>query len=406
MGRTDSKPQLPKSLWRLVKHGDTFNEYGNDPVRIVGAIVGIAVEHGMPVAWVERLLTNPANRAAYYVRTAGNPDGRVKLADVRRWYERSGSAELRRFDLDEWRDELRELRELATSSAWPAWIEYKPAPDAAVVRVKGGNVRRVLAAHLRLSSDPSSSGIDYPASDRKVAELSNVGDVAARKATAALVALRVLSRRKPPGKRDAFTATHYRVDASGVALRRIVGDVSPELADLAALECHPIWRHGSGVRFDVWAQVVTCDGSATVASIADETTASRVTVRRVLAALERLQLVEGLDDGTVRPLTVDHRAALDAAALESGMADRARRQLERHDADRAAHVETVVRKGGRMLAAAMRRGVSAVLAAMREYVNLETGEIVAVSVEREQHPADVDVGTNRQHAPPLLEAVA
>ena len=43
---------------------------------------------------------------------------------------------------------------------------------------------------------------------------------------------------------------------------------------------------------------------------------------------------------------------------------------------------------------------------MREYVNLETGEIVAVAVAREQRPADVAVGSNRQHAPPQLEAVA
>ena len=400
MGRTDSKPQAPKSFWRLLKHGDTFNEYGNDPVRIVGAIVGIAVEHGIGIAWLERRLTNPANRAAYYVRTAGNPDGRVKLADVRRWYERSGSAELRRFDVDVWRDELRNLLELSTSSVWPAWIEYKPAPDAAVVRVKGSNVRRVLAAHVALALE--SEGIHYPASDRKVAERSNVGDVGARKATAALVARQIIARRKPPGKRDAFTATNYRVDTSGKALRRIVGDVSPELADLAALECHPIWRHGSGVRFDVWAHIVAHDGLASTNTIAADTTASRPTIRRAVVNLERMQLVERLDDGTIRATSVDHRAALDAAALESGMAERSRRQIERHEADRAAHVETVIRRGGRVLAAALRRGLRAVL--NRFTVDTETGEMVAAPPEREDPPRDVDVGSHRQNAPPLETA--
>jgi len=396
MATTTKKPQPPKRFWRLVKHGDTANEYGQSPPQIVGAIVGMAVEHGVSLAWLERLLTNPKNAAAAHVRTAGNPTGRVKLADVRRWYDRTASGTLQRFDLDEWHSQIRDLRDLATSSAWPAVIEYRPSPTAAVVRVKGGNARRVLAAHARHALE--SNGIDYPASDRKVAELANVGDVGSRKATAALVALGIVKRRQSPGRRDAFTATHYRLEVSGKSLRAIVGDVSPELADLAALETHPIWRHGSGVRFDVFAGIVAGEGLTTIESLDADLTASRPTIRRVVANLERLQLVELLDDGTIRSTTVDHRAALDAAALTTGMADRARRQLERHEADRAAHVETVLRQGGRFLAAALRRGLRAIVALCR--VDEETGEVIRVSIEREYRPAAVEAGSNRQHAPP------
>jgi len=400
MAGKDSQPQPPSRFWQLVKHGDKWNEYHGDPVRLIGAIVGMAVDHGVALAWLERLLQNPDNAAAEYVRNAANPHARVKLADVRRWYENSSKGQRREWCSDERHEQLMELQQLATSSAWPMWLDYRANENTKPVRCKGSDVRRVLAAHVKLALQ--TKGIDHPASQRKVAELANVSDAAATRATAVLVALGILRRRRPPGDdMTAMTANYYRIDATGNALRKIVGDVSPELAELAPLECHPVWRFGSGCRFDVFAQIVVGDGLATVASIAAAVNITTATVRRSAAKLAKLGLVERLDDSTLRALTVDHRAALDAAALATGNADRSRRQLERHEADRAALVQFVLRTP-REFARAMRRNVRAVVAAVRERftVNTETGEVIAVSVERERPPQPATVGSDRQHAPP------
>lgn len=394
MAREASQPRPPERFWRLLKQGDSWNEYHGDPVRLVGAVVGLAVDHGVSLSWLLRLLDNPANAAAEPVRS-----GRVKLATIRRWYERSGSTQQREWCRDAWRQQLLELQQLATSSAWPAWIDYAAREDAPPVRVKGSDARRVLAAHVQLAI--ASNGIDYPASRRKVAELSNVGDASSQRATAVLVALGILRRRRAPGRVGPFSALNYRIEASGEALCKILaGDGDDELADLAALECHPLWRHGSGVRFDVWAHVVAGDGAATTASIATAANAQPATVRRTVANLVRLELVERTDDGTLRALTTD-RAALDEAAEACGMADRSRRQVERHEADREAHVQHVLRSP-RMFVEAMRRRVRAVVAAVeaRLVVNRQTGEVITVSIEREAPPTEFVAGGDRQHAPP------
>jgi len=406
VARGTNQPQPPQRFWRLLKQGDSWGEYHDDPVRLIGAIVGVAVESGVSLQWLERLLQNPENAAAEHVRNARNIHGRVKLETVRAWYERTGTSPQRTWrsehDRDAWRLQLTELQQLATSSAWPAWIDFRQRDGERPVRVKGSDARRVFAAHVQLAL--ASTGIDYPASRRKVAELANVGDTAAQRATAVLVALGILRRRRPPGIVGPFSATNYRVDASGAALCAIVAtdDACAELADLAALETHPIWRHGSGVRFDVWAHVVADDGRATVASIAAAAGCTTATVRRVLTKLAALELVARLDDGTFRALATD-RAALDAAALATGMADRSRRQLERHEADRAAHVEHVLRTP-RLFVEAMRRRVRAVVEAAIErfVVNMETGEVVTVSVERERPPQQVTATSDRQHAPPVV----
>ena len=104
MAREASQPRPPERFWRLLKQGDSWNEYHGDPVRLVGAVVGLAVDHGVSLAWLLRLLDNPANAAAEPVRS-----GRVKLATIRRWYERSGSTQQREWCRDAWRQQLLEL---------------------------------------------------------------------------------------------------------------------------------------------------------------------------------------------------------------------------------------------------------------------------------------------------------
>ena len=395
-----AQPNLSSRFWRLVKNGDTHSEYLDDPVKLIGAIVGLSVEQGVSLTWLERLLQNPANAAAAHVRSARNPSGRVKLADVRRWYERSSGGQQQQWDRDGWHAQLWELQQSATGMQWPMWFRVERP------RLKGSDVRRVFAAHVQLARE--SSGIDYPASERKVAEVAQVSDPLARYATRYLVDAKVLRRRKAPKKDGPFTACWYRIDASGSALCRLLGDAQadPELAELAQLERHPAWRHGGVGRFDVWAQVVAGDGQATARSITDDIDAAPATVRRVLAKLAAAKLVERLDDGTYRVLSDDHRAALDAAALHSGMVDRAQRQRERHEADRRAHVETVLRTP-RLLAAALHRGVRRVVERFREAcgVDPETGEVVAVPEQWAGQLQSIQSRVQQANAPPMAVTV-
>ena len=415
MAQAGSQPKVPKRLWRLLKRGDSWSEYGGDPVRLVGAIVGLAVDHGQTLEWLEQQLQNPGNAAAAHVRTArpsgkGNPRGRVRMEDVRRWYERSSDGQLRTWrqdgsDREAHRTCLVDLQQLATSSTWPMWLEHCPEDQAKAVRVKGSDARKVLAAHLTLAQ--AAQGVDYPASRRKVAELAGVSDSVAQRATGVLLALGIVRRRRPPGDRPSgpFLSCWYRADTSGRSLRAILSaelPTVPELVDLAQFERHPLWRFGSGCRFDVWAQIAAADGNATTASVAAATGVKRATVRRVVRNLARLGLVDRCDDYTLRAASADHRAALDAAALATGMADRARRQLERHEAERAAFLQGVLDKP-RLLFAAMRRKVRAVMAAVRagrvRFMDTETGEFVTVSAERERRPLQL-LGIGRPHAPP------
>lgn len=395
-GRGEQSPQPSKRFWRLLKNGDTWNEY-HGAVALIGAIVGLAVEYGVPLEKLERLLTNPANAAAAHVRFQGNPTGRVKLATVRYWYERSGQQQLHEWNLDAHRQKLDEVQQLATTRTWPSFLEAPVGNPARVLKVKGSDARRVLAAHVRLAR--RSRGIDYPASRRRLAHEANVGDGVAERASKVLVALGVLQRRRPPGRVGAFTAANYRVMTDATALAEVLGNGSDELAELAWLECHPLWRQGSGVRFDVWAHVVAEDGCATVAGIATATGTAPATARRVVRNLEEYGLVERTLDGTIRSTSsTNHRNALDAVALECGAVERSRRQLERHEDERAQHVARVMRSPARF-AEAMRRRVRAVVEALqaRVVVNRATGEVVDVLPPDECELAQAG---NRAHAPP------
>lgn len=399
-GTGEQSPQPSKRFWRLLKHGDSWREYAGTPA-LIGAIVGLAVEHGVSLRWLERLLTNPENAAAEHVKCAGNRSGRVSLATVRAWYERSSSQQQVAFNLDARREQLAELQQLATSSPWPTWLVVDEPDGKKPVRVLGRDARRVFAAHVELAT--KARGIDYPASRRKVAERANVSDATAYRATVALVRVGVLQHRRPPGDVGPFTASNYRIDASGEALCRVLGDGAGELveqAELASLERHAIWRYGTGVRFDVWACIVAEDGAATARAIVDATGAAPQTVRRVVRNLEQLGLVERCLDGTLRATSANHRAALDAAALATGAAERARRQLERHETERAEHVRRVLRSP-RLFAAAMRRRVHAVVEAVRVrvVVNRATGEVV------EQLASDDAASlSSRPNAPPGVVA--
>jgi hypothetical protein len=399
------KAKPSRRFWRLVKNGDSWNEYSG-AVSLIGAIVGLAVEHGVSLPWLERILTNPANAAAAQVKSAGNRSGRVSLATVRTWYERSSAQQQTTFCLESRRQQLRELQQLATSSAWPTWLVVKAEPGKKPIRVFGRDARRAFAAHVELSLE--SRGIDYPASRRKVAEHANLGELTAQRATWALVRAGVLQHRKPPGEAGPFTAANYRIDASGAALCRVLGDGAGELvelAELASLERHPIWRYGSGVRFDVWACIVGDDGSATARSIADATGATPATVRRVIRNLEQLGLVERCDDATVRALSSNHRSALDAAALATGAAERAQRQLERHESERAEHVRRVLRSP-RMFAAAMRRRVQAVVMALRGLAASEPQQVNGMSRDAPEHASSEQSASMSAHpnAPPGADA--
>lgn len=395
-----------RRYWRLLKHGDVQGEYLGDDTRLVGELVRCAVESGVPLERLLRGLEHRENAASAAFQSRTNPHGRVKTRDVQRWYDRDAASDRKQFDLAERRAELAAMRERITTSAWPAWIEYREPGTMRRQRASGENVRRVLVAHLDLSI--AATGIDYPASHRKVSELANAGDTGVERATAALVALGIVRPRPAPGRRDALTAKHYRINTTASSLGRILpGRGSASSSDLGQFATHPAWQHGTGLRFDVWAQIVTMDGQATVTAVANALEVSRPTVRRVVARAAAVGLIERCDDHTLRPCSDDHLAALDAVALDTGAAQRSANRLERHEHDRAAHAESIIRRGGRMLRAAIRRGSRMVREAIRSglLVNRATGEIVtAVSSELLPPLRDLAASIERAHAPPLAAA--
>lgn len=400
MASAAKKPKPPKRFWQLVKHGDTLGRFWGDEYRLICSIVGMATYYGVPLRTLEQLLTNPANAAASAVRTEGNPDGRVSLAEVRRQYARNASEAFDPFKLEEHHAKLLRLRDIATSSAWPNRLPYRAKKDAKVVQLAGRDLRRVYAAHLQAAL--ASDGIDYPASSRYIVETSGVGKVTAQRCTDALESLHILRRADSPGRSGAFTAAYYRMEREGVKLAKLLDteNAIDELTDLAALELHPAWNRGPGITFASWAAIVALDGHATCASIAADTGQLVATVRVHVRNMIELGLVERLDDHTIRALTVDHRAALDAVALQTGNADRARRVRERHEHDRALLTQWVLTRPAK-LAEALRRGVRSVVAALkhRAVANRATGEVIAVALDRRSPPY---VGGNRQHAPPTI----
>lgn len=369
---TTPRPKLPSAYYRLLTAGDTENEYRGG-AGLVGALVGIALQHGVGVEALLQHLRNPRNRAAYDVLRSG----RVREANVRAWYERSAAQQLQVFDPVEYRQQLAALRETATLGLWRGRYAVELEPGE-VVNVNGSVLRRVLHAHIRLAF--ANPGIDYPASERAVAKTAHVSRPAAKRATHALVALGVVRRRRAPGKFGRGTAAWYRLETSGKQLEALLEETNAHGAGhLSAFECHAVFRHGNGLRFDVWAHIVAVPG-IDVREAAAATGANVRTVRRVFARLEKLGLIVRDHHGAAASSVArdDLEAALDAAAETSGMAQRSERQAQQYEVDRAHHAVTILRAHGSRSRLALRhRRVKLLIANRgRARIDYETGEVL------------------------------
>ena len=97
--------------------------------------------------------------------------------------------------------------------------------------------------------------------------------------------------------------------------------------------------------------------------------------------MAKLELVERGRSGAVfnRIALADLAAALDFAALDSGMIDRAHKQAQRYETDRDFHAVTLLRTYGNSRLATRHKRVQRLLAQWHEHkypnVDYETGEV-------------------------------
>ena len=366
----ERSPQQARDEYRRRLHGGGFN--GN-PVALVGRLTTLAVEAGRTPDQLLADLTNPRNTAGHAAFTERSSGGQrvVREATVRGWYERDARRAAPTWNTADTLQRLAELREHATAMPWPQRVEYVTVRTAWLrddagryvrhgegkrkgkriaaeryssrERVSGDTCRKVYLAHLALAME--SGSCTNAASVRCIADRAQVSRPTVERAHRALRHLQLLRPATSSRRGSAFTACRFRVELSPSYIRGHSRDngstlpigLSPVVPQMTATghatdtASHPAFRHGSGLRHDVWSRVLSDDGQATTTTLADELGRNARTVRRQVEALARVGLVERMDDGTLRAHVVD----LDAIAERNGMAKRQHAQAQRHHDDRS-----------------------------------------------------------------------
>lgn len=306
---------LPSRFFQLLYRGS--EDYPSS-TQLIGAIIAIAVEYGLPA---EILYTKFLQNEKYPAASDIIKRGRVRKRSVLLWYERSAAGQRLEWDRNQYLVDIAALKETACG----IWL---PRYSFESTSIDGQILRRVYLAHLHAAQ--TNPGIDYPASVRFIAEQAGCTVGSSRKATDFLLANNIITRREPYGQRSLLTCNRYRLNTDYRCLESII--CAAEMSPVAALADSPLWRVGSGLRFDVY-EFIAANPYTTIQQIIDSLGLSRRTVSYQVSRLIAQKLVQL--DGRTLSITDDPERRISKAEIRTGMRDRAIKQQQAHDKHRA-----------------------------------------------------------------------
>ena len=306
--------RLSKRMFHLLRHGDERGDYGHDPVRVTSAIVMAAARAGHDLEQLLRMLEDERNVGGDWFRTRCEHDGRARTARTiaRRLDKAVGAVRPQLADATDARIALAEMGQAALTR----WTD-----PSASTRTKS------YLAHITVAT--KAGRLTYTASMRQLAELANVHRDVVRRRNAELRTQGLLRSVEPArgGRATTWTLT-----------RRQRAEVDPVVASLSRTPTgstlHPAFRFGTGLDGRLW-NTLEPDEPSTTRQLADHLGVRVQTIRRKLNALASHDLTRRDDDGAWRQ--TGNTALLDEIAERTGMADRSRRQRERHKAERIEH---------------------------------------------------------------------
>jgi len=306
-----ARPRLPHRAVRLLRDGDTDGLYRDD-FAVACSIIATAARVGFDLAYVLAILGDERNAGGTWFRRRVDKEGagRAERA-ARRLFERSQAQSASVIaDATDVRLAVDHLRRSLPPALWSGRT--------------GATLHATFWAHTEVAM--RSARLTYTASSRQIADLACVSRGVAQQRSRDLVRLGVLrvSQRARGVRGTTWTLCDKRAAGApegGTLSRSVTGS-----------RTHPALRSGSGLDARIWT-TLDADEPLTVREIAERFEMHPSTVRRKLANLERAGLARRADDTWQRlEPTVE---ALDRLADENGMAERTRKQHQRHRCERA-----------------------------------------------------------------------